>query len=137
MMKSGGSFDFLVERHGQLTRAGQGSLQAAYNFGEIVNMLHDQGYSYATLGEVVGLTGAGISVYAKLFRKYPTASMLLRLSEQMGTYDVSRLASDGETAHYSYAYHCGNCGSYDVHKERKPEVPASAEVVAHAAGTGG
>jgi hypothetical protein len=125
------SFNLLLERHGQLVRAGQGSLQAAYNFGEVVNVMHDQGYSYAALGDMVALSGPGISTYAKLFRKYPTVNTLLRTSEQMGTYDVSRLASDGETAHYSYLYHCSNCGSFNVKRERAPEVPASAEVEAH------
>jgi hypothetical protein len=116
------SFDLLLERHGQLTRAGEGSLIAAHNFGAVVNVLHDQGYSYQQLADSVGMkTAAGISVYAKLFRKYSTVNLLLRTSRAMGTYDVSRLASDGETVHYVYVYRCSNCGSGDVHRHRASE----------------
>lgn len=130
-MMKGDSFDLLLELHQRLVKAGQGSLKAAYEFGAMVSELHDTGYTYATLGEVVGLGPAQIGIYAKLFRKYPTVSNLLRVSEALGSYSVNLLASNGETAHYAYLYHCGNCGSYDVKRERAPEVPVSAEVEAH------
>jgi hypothetical protein len=127
------SFTRLVQLHQQLTRAGEGSLRAAHEFGGVVNELHDTGYSYAVLGEAVGLTGNGIGTYARLFRKYSSVHLLLEVSRAVGTYDVGRLASDSEIAHYAYAFRCTDCGSDKVRRERVPEVPASAEVEAHQA----
>jgi hypothetical protein len=126
-------FSRLVELHRQLVKAGQGSLRAAYEFGGVVNELHDTGYSYAVLGEAVSLGAAQISVYAKLFRKYSTIGVLLSMSEALGSYSVNLLASDGETAHYAYLYRCENCGSDKVKRERAPEVPVSPEVAQHQA----
>jgi hypothetical protein len=121
-MESG---EALREAYDNLVKAGQGSLEAAYAFGQVVDALNGQlGYSYTMLGDMIGRSAVTVAVYAKLYRKYPTVQSLIHMAEEMGTWDVHRLVSDAQTMRYRYVFHCRNCGSYDVARERAPEVTA-------------
>lgn len=112
--------DALRAAYENLTKAGQGSLHAAYAFGQIVDALTGVGYTYGMLGEMIGRSGSMVSMYAKLYRKYPNVQTLVHLAEEMSTYDVSRLASDTKTVRYAYAWQCQHCGTVgEVRKIRQ------------------
>lgn len=116
----GETLDLLHVAYDALTKAGRNSLSKAYAFGNVVNALHGL-FTYAQLGAELGVTPTTVSTYAKLYRKYPNEQLLMHTAAELGTYDVSRLAAESETVRYVYQWHCANCGSYDVHKERQTE----------------
>jgi hypothetical protein len=116
------TLDLLHDRHDALVKAGEESLRKAYAFGNVVNALHGM-FSYAQLGEELGRSAAMIGTYARLYRKYSTEQLLLATARAAGTFDVNHLANDGAAVRYAYSFVCRNCGSDDVHRERKSVVP--------------
>jgi hypothetical protein len=114
----GETLDLLHSAYEALTKAGRNSLAKAYTFGNVVNALHGI-FSYSQLAAEIGVTPTTISTYAKLYRRYPNEQLLMHTAAELGTYDVSRLASESESIRYVYNWHCNNCGSYDVKKERQ------------------
>ncbi len=115
----GETLDLLRESYGELVKAGSNSLAKAYVFGQVVNALH-RFYTYTELGDAIGRSHTTMRVYAMLAKKYPTEKALLNTAEKLGTYDVSRLVGSPVTTPSHYAWHCNNCGSDDVVKERVP-----------------
>lgn len=146
--RRGETLELLHSAYDALVKAGEDSLKKAYLFGNVVHALHGI-FTYRQLGDELGVTPTTVSKYDKLYRKFPTEKALLDRSRELGTHDVGLLASDIPAVHYAYAWHCTNCGSYAVVKERQEEgsghsvaaqkaasaVPESAEVRAHAAGS--
>ena len=121
MSKSKGeTLDLLRTAYDALTKAGRDSLSKAYAFGNVVHALHGI-FTYGQLAEELGVTSTTVSKYAKLYRKYPTEQLLMHTAAEMSTYDVGVLSSDADTARYVYAWHCLNCGSFDVKKERETD----------------
>lgn len=109
----------LRELYANLTKAGEASIVAARNFGQMVDLLKSMGYSYSAIGRVVGRTTSAVSVYAKLFRSYPTEAAMIRQARELGTYDVARLAGANPLVPVRYEFVCTNCGSHDFIRERK------------------
>lgn len=127
----GETLRLFYETYHALTKASEESLRRALKFGNVVNALHGL-YTYAELAEEIDVTPTTVATYAKLYRKYDgNEKLLIETSRRMHTYDVHRLANDNEPVHYVYAWHCSNCGSDKVVKERVPdaEIPAQAETV--------
>lgn len=116
---AGETLDQFIAEYGKLVRAGNGSLQAAYRFGSVVNALHGL-YTYKQLGGVIDRTGGMVAIYAKLARSYPNENALLRTADQLQTYDISRLAGGTPSASATYVMlcnHCGTIGEVSRHKE--------------------
>jgi len=106
----------------QMTRAGENSLRAAYNFGQIADALKNAGISWDVMGHEVDRSAATIHKYANLYRRYPRVEMLLEASEYHDTFDVSILVrpEDTQIGHGKFGYQCGNCGSWDTHRKPAP-----------------
>lgn len=127
----GETLDLLHSRYRSLTKASEESLRRALQFGAVVHALYGL-YSYTAMAEELGVTPTTVSTYAKLYAKYDgNEKLLIETSRAMHTFDVSRLVADGEPMRYFYAWHCENCGSDKVVKERQPaaEVPEQADAV--------
>jgi hypothetical protein len=133
----GETLDLLRAAYDELTKAGRNSLVKAFAFGNVVNALHGI-FTYTQLAEELGVTPGVPSLYAKLYRKYDgNVSLLLHTAAEMGTYDVSRLSSDSETARYSYVWRCNNCHSLDVKRERQTQEQLDERVAAAVASVAG
>ena len=118
-------WDKFKEANNARVKAGAGSVEAAWEFGEQVDEMHRY-YSYADLGEEIGLSGAQISLYRKLFKRFGHVRLLLMEAEEQGTYDSSRLAkseTDIEIA-MRVVPHCMTCNSYNVKREKMPATEA-------------
>jgi transcriptional regulator with XRE-family HTH domain len=135
-MRNNGDFGLLRDSYDSLVKAGRGSLEAAYAFGQVCDALNRVGYTQATLAQAVGVSPPTIATYLKLFRKYPTEHQLLHVAEELGTYDVSKLNGSVPAAPAHYVYHCLSCGSFEVKKERVPDDTASLGAVTHPSVTG-
>lgn len=105
----------------QLRSADRRSIVAAYRFGQIIDALHRTGYSWEELGDEVDRSKYTMKLYAALYNKYDNEQALLGTADAMKTYDVSRLAGKSALVPVQYVFHCTNCGSYEVKKERKQE----------------
>lgn len=120
-MPRGESLDSLRNGYQALYHAGRGSLSAAYQFGMIVDSLSVT-YTYAGMGDVIGKSAAVPYTYARLYRKYSSEHALLRKAEEMGTYDVGKLAGlSAPGPGPVYVLHCDNCDSTSFHRERDRE----------------
>jgi hypothetical protein len=113
------NLDLFVTAYEDLRSSGTRSIMAAYNFGQVVDALSNSTYTLAELASAIDRTASMVSVYRKLYRRYPHVNALLRTAEEMGTYDVSRLAGTNPLVPVRYVFICENCGSSDVarHKE--------------------
>ena len=114
----GETLDLLHAAYDALTKAGRESLSKAYAFGNVVNALHGI-FTYTQLAAELGVTTSTVSKYAKLYRRYPNEQLLLHTAAELGSYDVGVLAADEAPARYAYLWHCQNCGSFQVKKERE------------------
>jgi hypothetical protein len=123
----GENLAWLVETYGNLVKAGRGSLQAAYAFGQVCDALTRIGYSRQNLADAIGKTAPTIAKYLKLFRTYPTERALLDRAEELGHWDVGVLAGNTPSAPVVTLLHCLHCGTYnDVIRERKTPEEAAA-----------
>lgn len=114
------TLDLLHTAYDALTKAGRDSLSKAYAFGNVVNALHGI-FTYAQLAAELGVTTSTVAKYAKLYRAYDSEQYLLHVATELGTYDVGVLAAGEAPARYVYAWHCQNCGSFNVKKERETD----------------
>jgi hypothetical protein len=115
--KQAENLELLASAYGSLVRAGEGSLEAAYAFGQVIEALYGI-YTLTQLAAEVGVSNATISKYRKLATAYPNVNALLRRSRELHTYDVGVLASGSVSAPARYELHCTNCGSYAIERER-------------------
>lgn len=114
------NLDRLQSDYLNLTKAGESSLRAAWEFGNTVADLHRY-YAYADLGEAIGRSGATVSLYHRLYERYGHPDILVDVAKELGTYDVSKLAADEHSeAATRVLGHCATCGSWNVKKERVP-----------------
>lgn len=120
--------DALFTAHGNLVKFGEQGLIAAYTFGNVIEALH-RFYTYREMAAALGYKSVStINKYSLLYRKYPNENTLLREASRLETYDVQRLNGSTPAIPLVYVFHCQNCGSYDVHKEREtPEIAAALE----------
>jgi hypothetical protein len=111
------NLELLASAYAGLVRAGEGSLEAAYAFGQVIEALYGL-YTLTQLAAEVGVSNATIGKYRKLAVAYPNVNALLRRSRELHTYDVSVLAAGSASAPARYELHCTVCGSYDIERER-------------------
>jgi len=115
----GENFTWLTETYSSLVKAGQGSLEAAYAFGQVCDALTRMGYTRQNLADAIGKTVPTVAKYLKLFRQYSTERALLDRADELGTYDVGLLAGNTPSAPVVTVLHCLNCGKYnDVVRQR-------------------
>lgn len=114
-------FKGLHKAFGQLRSADQRSIVAAYRFGQVVDALHKTGYSWMELGEEVDRSWLTVKLYATLYNKYDDEKELLETAEAMRTYAVARLAGNTSLVPAVFVFHCMNCGSFEIRKERKTD----------------
>jgi hypothetical protein len=119
----GENFDLLLGSYDALVKSGSNSLQAAYAFGQVCDAL-TRVYTVKSLAEAISRSSATVYQYLRLYRAYPTERALLDKAEELGTYDVSRLNGQTPAAPVHWVFHCLNCGSFDVAKEK--EIPGEA-----------
>jgi len=105
----------------QLRSADERSVVAAYRWGEIVNELHNKGYSWEELGEEVDRSKYTVKLYAALFNRYDSEKQLIATARAMKTYDVSRLAGKSALVPIVYVYTCNNCFSTDVSRHKQDD----------------
>jgi hypothetical protein len=123
----GENLAWLTETYGSLVKAGRGSLQAAYAFGQVCDALTRIGYSRQNLADAIGKTAPTIAKYLKLFHSYSTEKALLDRAEELGHWDVGILAGTSPATPVVTLLHCLNCGKYnDVIRERKTPEEAAA-----------
>jgi hypothetical protein len=124
-------FRGLHKAFGQLRSHNNRGLVAAYRFGELIKVLHRQGFSWEELGDEIDRKPDTMRLYVKLFNSYDGEQELLTTAEQMKTWSVSKLAGHTPIVPVQYVFHCVNCGSSDIKKERKHEddPPITAPVI--------
>lgn len=116
------NLDLFHGAYDALVRAGTDSLSKAYAFGGVVNALHGL-YTLKQLGDEIERTATCVATYRKLYTSYVNRGgerELLRVADEMGSYDVQRLASafDAPKESFRFVPHCSSCGSYNVAKEK-------------------
>lgn len=99
-----------------LVKAGDESIRAAYNAGQIDALINL--YTYETMAEAVNRSTKTIAKYARLYRRYPTFDALLLTAHRYDTYDISILLGSDETLGLKFGY---QCGSWDTHRTRKEQ----------------
>jgi hypothetical protein len=115
-------FRGLHKAFGQLRSHNDRGLVAAYRFGELVKVLHKQGYTWEELGDEIDRKADTMRLYVKLFNSYETERDLLDTAEQMKTWSVSKLAGHTSMVPIQYVLHCTNCGAFEgIKRERKHE----------------
>lgn len=105
-------------------------LAIAYKFGQIIDALagtRPRLYSYAELGLAIDRSASTITLYAMLYRKYPTLADLQETAARMETWDVSRLAGRNPLVPPHFFFQCGACGSTDVAKKKGDKPGGKAE----------
>lgn len=100
-----------------LVKAGDDSLRAGYNLGQIIDALQNI-YTLSTMAEFCYRSESTLARYARLYRHYASIDDLLSTAHQIETFDISILVSGPAVVAMKYAYQCGTCGSWDTH--RKP-----------------
>jgi hypothetical protein len=103
-----------------LVKAGDESLHAAYDLGQVIDVLVRL-YTYKTMADEVDRKPVTIAKYRRLYLRYPTFDSLLMTAHKYDTYDVSILLGSAETLGVKFGYRCGNCGSWDTHRKPKSE----------------
>jgi len=115
--KNGESLDLLYTAYANLVKAGKDSLTAAYQFGQVVDALYGY-YSYEAMGREIGRSASTVQIYRKLFLHYPHEGALQETAQKLGTFDVSKLAGRNPAVPVHWAYHCTNCGSSAIVREK-------------------
>lgn len=100
-----------------LTKASEQSLRAAFDFGQIIDALANT-YTFEVMADEIGRHRTTIALYSRLYRKFTRVEHLIAASRELGTFDIARLCSEQALVHYKIIYHCANCGSYDVQRQR-------------------
>ena len=129
--KNGESLDLLYTAYANLVKAGKDSLSAAYRFGQVVDALYGY-YTYAEMGREIERSAATVQIYRKLFQRYPHEGALQEVAQKLGTYDISKLAGRNPAVPVHWAYHCTNCGSSAIVKEKAAAgqyIPVAREAV--------
>lgn len=122
MARSTETLDLFRNTYVSLKALGEEGLGMAYTFGNLVNALHGL-YTFKQLGEEIGRTGSCVAMYKKLYASYVNRGgerELLRIADEMGSYDIARLAGafDAPKESFRFVPHCSSCGSYNVAKEK-------------------
>lgn len=124
------TLDLFHTSYEALVRAGSDSLSKAYAFGGVVNALHGL-FTLTQLGNEIGRTPTCVSTYKKLYVNFVNRGgerELLRVADEMGTYDVARLAdtfSPSPRESFKYVPHCRSCGSFNVGKDKMAAAKAA------------
>lgn len=105
-----------------LVKAGDDSLRAAYNLGQIIDALYATGYTYETMGDAVDRSPSTVAKYRRLFGMYAKVEDLLRTAHKYETFDVSILTGSQEKLAAKFGYKCDDCGSWNTHRTRKTEL---------------
>lgn len=109
-----------------LVKAGDDSLRAAFNFGQVIDALSNT-FTLKTMGQEIGRTAVTVGTYARLYRRYPTVETLLKTAQEYGTFDISKLVAGEAVLRAKFGYQCNHCGSWDVVHRRhgvKPKLTA-------------
>jgi hypothetical protein len=112
------NLDLFVTAYEDLRSSGTRSVMAAYRFGQVVDALSST-YTLGELGAAIGRTASMVSVYRKLYRRYPHVNALLKAADELGTYDVSKLAGQNPLVPVKYVFICLNCGSDHVERHKE------------------
>lgn len=103
-----------------LTKAGESSLRAAWEFGNTVSDLHRY-YSYTDLAEAIGVSQSTVSKYAKLYNKYGHPDILVYVAKELETFDVAKLIADEHSqAATRLMGQCQTCQSWNVKRVAVP-----------------
>lgn len=114
-----------------LRNSAQRNVLMAYRFGQIMDELHRNGYTWEELADEFDRKPGMPKLYAKLYNRYDTEQDVLAAAEDLDTTNVAKLAGHTPLVPIQYVLHCLNCGSFDsIKKERKREDNQSTTVPA-------
>lgn len=102
-----------------LRNSAQRNVLMAYRFGQIMDELHKNGFTWEELGAEFNRKKGMPKLYAKLYNTYDTEKDVLEAAEILDTTNVAKLAGHTPIARIQYVFHCLDCNSFNVKKERK------------------
>jgi hypothetical protein len=131
-----GAVHTLELSYAQLVRAGEGSVRAAWRFGQTIDSLTDA-YTKGQLAEAIGLSTGTLNRYHRLFGVYQRPELAVEASERLQTYNIDLIWAlqaqlmpiehGRPLAGRRYRLRCHHCQSTDVGRE---EVTDPAEIAA-------
>jgi hypothetical protein len=112
--------------YSQLVRAGEGSVRAAWRFGQTIDSFTDA-YTMAQLAGALRLSTGTLNRYHRLFGAYQRPELAVEASEKLGTFnidlifqlqaDLSPIQPARPYAGRRYRYRCNHCHRTDVARE--------------------
>jgi hypothetical protein len=110
----------------QLVRAGEGSVRAAWRFGQTIDSLMDA-YTKAELADSLGVSSGTLGRYHRLFGVYQRPELAVEASERLQTYNIDLIwalqAQDMPVergrpmAGRRFRYRCHTCQGTEVGRE--------------------
>lgn len=116
----------LAMSYGQLVKAGNDSVRAAWRFGQTVDSLTDA-YTLLMLAESLGVSYGTVHRYRRFFLVYQTPELALSAAEELETFNIDalwRFAVSGQPeaphrplAGRKFRYRCSRCHTTEVARE--------------------
>lgn len=130
-----GAVQALTESYATLVRAGEGSVRAAWRFGQCIDSFTDT-YTKAELADAMGRSIGTLNRYHRLFSAYQRPELAVQASEVLQTYNIDLVwglqnqmmpVEHKSLAGRRFRYRCGHCHSLEVSRE---EITDEAELAA-------
>jgi transcriptional regulator with XRE-family HTH domain len=129
----------LQEKHSNLMKWGQGSIHAAWEFGDCLNKYLPSFMTKKALAEVIGVSVATVSRYMNLRDAYQRPELAQRAADILQTFDVTLITAlvnnldDGPVGRHPlagrrYRHRCTSCGSTDIQREEITDPAELAEL---------
>ena len=124
----------------QLVRAGEGSVRAAWRFGQTIDSL-TEAYTKLQLAEAIGISSGTLNRYHRLFGVYQRPELAVEASERLQTYNIDLIwalqaqmmpIEHRPLAGRRYRYRCQTCHGTDVGREEVTDPAEIAELDAPA-----
>jgi hypothetical protein len=112
----------LRDAYSHLVKAGRGSVQMAWRFGQNIDS-HSDSYTLKQLAQALDLSPGTLSRYQRLYHAYQRPELAVAASEKLQTYDIGILAGLRDQlepgrplAGRHFRYQCSHCHSTDIRR---------------------
>jgi hypothetical protein len=140
-----GTVQALQLAYGQLVRAGNDSVRAAWRFGQTIDSFQD-GYTMRQLAQAMGRSVGTLNRYHRLFAAYQRPELAVQASEVLQTYNIDLVwglqnqmmpVEHRTTLGRRYRYRCHHCQSLEVQREEITDPTELAELDSQAKAAAG
>lgn len=134
----GGTVQTLTESYGQLVKAGDGSVRAAWRFGQCLDSFSDA-YTQLDLADAMGLSTGTLRRYRRLYHAYQRPELAEAASHALETFNVDLLVELQDqlnpVRHQTnrgkrFRYRCDHCHGTEVTREQITDPAELAELEA-------